>query len=43
MKMINMVRKHTVEGTEDYQTICGLVDRTEDMLQISKRLAFDFV
>ncbi|KAL9027415.1 MAG: hypothetical protein Q9196_004059 [Gyalolechia fulgens] len=43
MKMIDMVRKHTVEGTENHRTICELIDRSKDMLWQAKKTARTFV
>lgn len=41
--MIDMVRKHTVEGTGNYRTIMGCVDRAKEMLQVSKNISRTFV
>lgn len=41
--MVDMVRKHTVEGTGNYRTIMGLVERSKEMLSVSKNLAYTFV
>ena len=41
--MIDMVRKHTVEGTGNYRTIMGCVDRAKEMLQDSKHVSKTFV
>ncbi|KAL9003248.1 MAG: hypothetical protein Q9188_003863 [Gyalolechia gomerana] len=43
MKMIDMVRKHTVEGTNNHRTICDLIDRSKDMLWQAKKAARTFV
>ncbi|KAM0801919.1 hypothetical protein BDR22DRAFT_845675 [Usnea florida] len=43
LKMIDMVRKHTVEGTGNYRTIMGCVDRAKEMLQESKHVSKTFV
>lgn len=43
MKMIDMVRKHTVEGTNNHRTICELIDRSKDMLWQAKKTARSFV
>ncbi|KAI4184157.1 MAG: hypothetical protein L6R41_004948 [Letrouitia leprolyta] len=43
MKMIDMVRKHTVEGTNNHRTICELIDRSKDMLYQAKKTARSFV
>lgn len=43
MKMIDMVRKHTVEGTNNHRTICDLIDRSKDMLWQAKKTARTFV
>ena len=41
--MIDMVRKHTVEGTGNYRTIMGCVDRAKEMMQVSKLVSKTFV
>ncbi|KAL8824576.1 MAG: hypothetical protein Q9170_008115 [Blastenia crenularia] len=43
LKMIDMVRKHTVEGTGNHRTISELVHKTKDMLWQSKNMARSFV
>lgn len=43
LKMIDMVRKHTVEGSGNWRMICELVDRTNEMLRVSKQQARTFV
>ncbi|KAF6231876.1 hypothetical protein HO173_009959 [Letharia columbiana] len=43
LKMIDMVRKHTVEGSGNYRTIMGCVDRAKEMLQVSKQISRTFV
>ncbi|CAD6589992.1 MAG: hypothetical protein ASARMPRED_004509 [Alectoria sarmentosa] len=43
LKMIDMVRKHTVEGSGNFRTIMGCVDRAKEMLQVSKHIARTFV
>ena len=43
LKMIDMVRKHTVEGSGNWRMICELVDRTNEMLRVSKQQARSFV
>lgn len=43
LKMVDMVRKHTVEGTGNWRMICGLVDRSKEMLRVSKELSWSFV
>ena len=41
--MIDMVRKHTVEGTGNYRTICEMIDHTKRILYESKTVARIFV
>jgi hypothetical protein len=41
--MVDMVRKHTVEGTGNYRTIMGCVERTKHMLYEAKQIARSFV
>ena len=41
--MVDMVRKHTVEGSGNYRTIMGCVDRAQEMLRVSKQIARTFV
>lgn len=41
--MIDMVRKHTVEGTGNYRTICEMIDHTRQILYESKTVARIFV
>ncbi|KAL8963795.1 MAG: hypothetical protein Q9183_004950 [Haloplaca sp. 2 TL-2023] len=36
LRMIEMVRKHTEQGSENHHTICDMIDRTKEMLQQSK-------
>ncbi|KAL8899173.1 MAG: hypothetical protein Q9192_001711 [Flavoplaca navasiana] len=43
LKMIDMVRKHTVEGTGNYRTICEMIDHTKRILYESKTVARIFV
>ena len=43
MKMVDMVRKHTVEGSGNWRTIMGCVDRAKEMLQVSKQISRTFV
>lgn len=43
LKMIDMVRKHTVEGSGNFSTIMGCVDRAKQMLQVSKQISKTFV
>ncbi|KAL8979634.1 MAG: hypothetical protein Q9205_005084 [Flavoplaca limonia] len=43
LKMIDMVRKHTVEGTGNYRTICEMIDHTKQILYESKTVARIFV
>ena len=41
--MMEMVKKHTVEGSGNWRMICELLDRTNEMLQVSKQQARTFV
>lgn len=41
--MIEMVRKHTVEGSGNYNTMSDLVKRSKDMLYQAKTVARTFV
>ncbi|KAL8937448.1 MAG: hypothetical protein Q9216_004412 [Gyalolechia sp. 2 TL-2023] len=43
LKMIDMVRKHTVEGTNNHRIISELIDRSKDMLFQAKSTACTFV
>ncbi|KAL8814272.1 MAG: hypothetical protein Q9223_006493 [Gallowayella weberi] len=43
LKMVDMVRKHTAEGSRDYQIICDIIDRTGKMLYDTKAAAQTFV
>ncbi|MCJ1467734.1 hypothetical protein MMC07_006359 [Pseudocyphellaria aurata] len=41
--MSNMVRKHTVEGTSSWSAICDIIERTKEMLSVTKFVARTFV
>lgn len=41
--MVEMVRKHTVEGTGNHRTIMSCVQRTQDMLREVKQISRSFV
>ena len=41
--MIDMVRKHTVEGSDNYRTICDIIDNTKRILSESKTVSRIFV
>ncbi|KAL8783857.1 MAG: hypothetical protein Q9213_004347 [Squamulea squamosa] len=43
LKMIDMVRKHTIEGSGNYRTICEMINRTKQILYESKTVARTFV
>ncbi|KAI4124878.1 MAG: hypothetical protein LQ338_004572 [Usnochroma carphineum] len=43
LKMIEMVKKHTLEGSGNYQTMSNLVHRSKDMLHQAKKVARNFV
>ncbi|KAL9634326.1 MAG: hypothetical protein Q9164_004158 [Protoblastenia rupestris] len=43
LKMIDMVRKHTVEGTGNWDMICKAIDRAREMLSTSKHVARTFL
>ena len=42
-KMVDMVRKHTVEGTGNFRTIDQMFKRANEMLYMSKSLERSFV
>lgn len=37
--MIDMVRKHTIEGSDNYRTICDIIDNTKRILSESKTVS----
>lgn len=41
--MMDMVRKHCVEGTGNYDTAKACVDRTHQMMRMFKEVAHNFV
>ena len=41
--MIDMVRKHTVEGTGNHRTICDMLDRCKSMMYDAKSISRNFV
>ena len=41
--MADMVRKHTIEGTGNWRTICDIIDRTKEMLNVAKFTSRTFV
>ena len=41
--MVDMVRKHTVEGSGNWRTIMDMVNRADEMLKTSKQLSWSFV
>jgi len=43
LKMMDMVRKHCVEGTGNYATAQACVDRTHEMLRSFKKTTASFV
>lgn len=43
MKMLEMIKKHTVPETSNHRTISGMVDRAKEMLHSSKTIAWSFV
>ncbi|CAF9906494.1 MAG: hypothetical protein GOMPHAMPRED_004745 [Gomphillus americanus] len=43
LKMIDMVRKHTVEGSGNNRTIINLIDRAQNMLRDAKAVQREFV
>ncbi|KAL6712948.1 hypothetical protein ACLMJK_009503 [Lecanora helva] len=43
MKMVDMVRKHTVEGTGNHRTIMGCVNRCREMMRDAKDISKSFV
>ncbi|KAL8867301.1 MAG: hypothetical protein Q9174_005750, partial [Haloplaca sp. 1 TL-2023] len=36
LRMIEMVRKHTEQGSENHRSVCDMIDRTKELLQQSK-------
>ncbi|KAI4236799.1 MAG: hypothetical protein LQ349_002315 [Xanthoria aureola] len=43
LKMIDMVRKHTIEGSDNHRTICDIIDNTKRILSESKTVSRIFV
>lgn len=43
LKMMDMVRKHCVEGSGNYTTAQACVDRTHEMLRMFKKATETFV
>lgn len=43
LKMMDMVRKHCVEGTGNYDTAKACVDRTHEMIRMFKQATWNFV
>ena len=43
LKMVDMVRKHTVEGTGNWTMIVGCLERAQEMLATSKQISRNFV
>ncbi|KAL8853911.1 MAG: hypothetical protein Q9221_001218 [Calogaya cf. arnoldii] len=43
LKMIDMVRKHTVEGSANHRTICDMIDNTKQILFDSKTVSRIFI
>lgn len=43
LKMMDMVRKHCIEGTGNYETAKACVDRTHEMMRMFKQATFNFV
>lgn len=43
LKMNDMVRKHTIEGTHNWDTICAMIERTKEMLAAARNQAKYFV
>jgi hypothetical protein len=41
--MLDMVRKHTVEGSGNYRTIMPMVDRCKEMLNQFRQVTTNFV
>ena len=41
--MIDMIRKHTVEGTGNWRTIVAMVQRSQEMLRMAKDATRSFV
>jgi hypothetical protein len=43
LKMMDMVRKHCVEGSGNYETAKACVDRTHQMMKMFKEVMYNFV
>ncbi|KAL9120846.1 MAG: hypothetical protein Q9187_002595 [Circinaria calcarea] len=43
LKMLDMIRKHTVPNTGNWRSICTMVDRAHDMLRMAKDATRSFV
>jgi hypothetical protein len=41
--MLDMIRKHTVEGSGNYRTILPMVDRCKEMLRQFREITSTFV
>ena len=41
--MVDMVRKHTIEGSGNFRTICDMINRTKQILHESRTVARTFV
>lgn len=42
-KMIDMIRKHTVPNSGNWKTVTAMLDRSHEILRMSKAAAHDFV
>ncbi|KAI4233479.1 MAG: hypothetical protein LQ352_008251 [Teloschistes flavicans] len=42
-RLLHMIREHTTEGSGNYRAMCGMIDRTNELLQQSKNVARSFV
>ena len=43
MKMLDMIRKHTAEGSGNWRTVCTMIERTQEMLRMTKEVNKSFV
>ena len=41
--MLDMIRKHTVEGSGNWRSICTMVERAREMMQMTKQATRGFV
>ena len=41
--MMDMIRKHTVPNSDNWRTVCPMVERAQEMLRVTKDAARNFV